>query len=138
MAETHGGGRPYEGIVQRKGNILVVEPDDLILGLLDRWLGEAGYSVAARTLRKLAANRMREAAPHLIIADVPDPRGTGELVQLLRDAYRSPILMISARFRRELSGSVEVARELGVRKILPKPFTREELLAAVGELIEST
>ena len=122
--------------MQRKGNILVIEPDDLILGLLDRWLGEAGYGVAARTLGKLAGNRMREAAPHLIIADVPEPRDAGELVQLLRDSYPSPILLISARFRRELGGSVEVARDLGVRKILPKPFTREELLAAVSDSIE--
>jgi hypothetical protein len=29
-----------------------------------------------------------------------------------------------------------LARQLGVRKILPKPFTRGELLSAVGESID--
>jgi len=124
------------GIVQRKSNILVVEPDELILGLLERWLGEAGHTVVARPLRELADNRMREGVPHLIIADIPDPRGAASLAQYLREAYPSPILIISARFRRGLGESVEVARQLGVSKVLPKPFTRKELLRAVSESIE--
>src|SRR5262245_50055095 len=34
-----------QDIVQEKGRIHVIEPDDLIRGLLERWLGEAGYTV---------------------------------------------------------------------------------------------
>jgi len=73
--------------------------------------------------------------PHLIIADIPDPREAAALVQSLREAYPSPILIVSARFRRGLGDSVEVAHELGVSKVLPKPFTRKELLGAVSESI---
>ena len=131
-------GRAFQkGTVQLKGNILVVEPDDLILGLLERWLGEAGYTVVARPLRKLAENRTREGAPHLIVANVADPRSAAPLLQSLREAYSSPILVISARFRRGLGRSMDAARRLGVHRILPKPFTRGELLAAVRESIEA-
>ncbi len=138
MAEAHGvtGRALFKGIVQPKGNILVVEPDDLILGLLERWLVEAGYTVVARTLRRLADKRMREDVPRLIIADIPAPRGAASLIQTLRDIYSSPILVISARFRRGLGESAEVASQLGVSKVLPKPFTRKELLRAVVESIE--
>jgi UDP:flavonoid glycosyltransferase YjiC (YdhE family) len=37
---------------------------------------------------------------------------------------------------RRLGGSSEAAQRLHVGKVLPKPFTREELLAAVREVVE--
>ena len=119
--------------VHRQRNILVVESDDLIRGLLERWLGEAGYVIAARTLQTLTEDRLWEGPPHLIIADVPSPLGAERLIQSVREVYPSPILIISARFRRGLGASLDVASRLGVRTILPKPFTRKELLNAVSE-----
>jgi DNA-binding response OmpR family regulator len=123
--------------VHQEGHILVVETDDLIRGLLERWLGEAGYSVAARTLRKLPASRKREGLPHLVIVDVPSPRSAEALIQSVKEVYPSPILVLSARFRRGLGASMDVASRLGVRRVLPKPFTRAELLAAVRASIEA-
>jgi len=122
--------------VHRQRNILVVESDDLIRGLLERWLGEAGYAVAARTLQTLTNDRLWEGPPHLIIADVPSPLGAERLIQSVREVYPSPILILSARFRRGLGASMDVATRLGVRKILPKPFTRKELLSAISESLE--
>jgi DNA-binding response OmpR family regulator len=114
--------------VNPRGYVVVLEEDPLIRPLLERWLGEAGYRVAAH----MAPG---EAKPALVIADVPDPRSADALVASLRE-YAAPILVISARFRRGLAGSAEAARRLGVKKVLPKPFTREELLAAVRESVE--
>ena len=119
--------------MQRQDHIVVVEPDDLIRGLLERWLGEAGYTVAVEALRDSSAPRMRHATPHLVIADVPTPRSAEGLIQFLREEYASPILIVSARLRRGLETSDEIARRLGVRRVLPKPFSRKELLTAVEE-----
>jgi CheY-like chemotaxis protein len=59
--------------VHRKDHILVVENDDLIRDLLERWLGEAGYAVVAHEAgAPAAAGRAR-----LVIADVPSPRRAG-------------------------------------------------------------
>jgi DNA-binding response OmpR family regulator len=58
------------------------------------------------------------------------------LIHSLKAAYSAPIMALSARFRRGLGSSQETARQLGVRKILPKPFTRAELLAAIREALE--
>lgn len=122
--------------MRQEGHILVVETDDLIRGLLECWLGEAGYSVAARSLRKLKpAGRIRERLPHLIIVDVPRPLSAEALIESVKEVYPSPILLLSARFRRGLGASMDVASRLGVRKVLPKPFTRAELLAAVRDSI---
>ena len=127
----------HRNIVKRKGHILVVEPDDLIRDLLGRWLSEAGYVVVFQDLHKLSEPRNGEPPPELVIADVPSPHGAPKLIQSLREVYASPILLVSARFRRGLGSSTAVARQLGVRKIVPKPFTRAELLMAVNESIEA-
>ena len=57
------------------------------------------------------------------------------------DAWLSELASLDqlsgGRFRLGLTGSTETARRLGVKKVLPKPFTRAELLAAVRESLES-
>jgi DNA-binding response OmpR family regulator len=123
--------------VQQKGQILVVEPDDLILGLLQRWLGEAGYPVVVAGAKRLARPAGVAEEPRLVIIDVPTPRAPGQLIRSVREVYASPVLLLSARLRRGTGASSFVARQLGVRKVLPKPFTRDELLAAVAESIDS-
>ena len=112
--------------MNRKGFVLIRDDDALIRDLLERWLVEAGYTVSASA----------EDTPRLVIADVPNPRRAQALIQSLRAVYPAPILALSGRFRRGLAGSAEAARRLGVEKVLPKPFTRKELLAAVDAVLE--
>ena len=103
--------------------LVVLEEDPLIRPLLERWLAEAGYQVVARA---------GEGNPALVIADLPEPKQAGERILSLQE-YAAPVLLLSARFRRGLAGSADAARRLGVKKVLPKPFTRRELLAAVRD-----
>ena len=126
-----------KAIVQQKALIVVVEPDDLILGLLERWLGEAGYSVVARASQGLPQALGEGTPPQLVIIDVPTPRSAGRIIKSVRDEYAGPILLLSATFRRGVGTSVHVAPQLGVRHVLPKPFTRRELLAAVTASIDA-
>jgi len=102
-----------------------LEKDPLIRPLLERWLRDAGYELAAAPLQEPEGLT-------LVVADVPDPKSAAALLAELQ-VYSAPILVLSARFRRGLAGSAEAARRLGVRKVLPKPFTRRELLSAVRE-----
>ena len=116
--------------VNPRDYVLVLEEDDQIRELLERWLGEAGYQV-------LAPEAARDAPPVLVIANVPEPQAAAVLIRSLQEEYAAPILILSARFRRGLAGSAEAARRLGVEKVLPKPFTRKELLAAVRETVNA-
>jgi DNA-binding response OmpR family regulator len=119
--------------VQHRNRILVIEPDDLILGLLERWLGEAGYAVIVEEAQNFRRALREEREPNLVIIDVPRPRDAGTIIQSIRQVYAGPILLLSARFRRGTSASNHVACQLGVRKVLSTPFTRGELLSSVGE-----
>lgn len=123
--------------MNRKGFIVIQEEDDLIRELLERWLSEAGYAVGLVEPKARRAKRPEE-VPRLVIVNLPSPRGSQPLIDALRQVYAAPILVLSGRFRRGLEGSAEAARRLGVgvRKVLPKPFTREEFLAAVDESLE--
>jgi len=118
--------------MRSQGYIVIVETDDLIRELLERWLGEAGYGVVLCTRDHVQA----VVKPQLVIADVSNPGSAGATIGALRAAYSAPILALSALFRRGLGGSEDAARRLDVCKVLPKPFTREELLAAVSESID--
>jgi CheY-like chemotaxis protein len=112
--------------VNQKGFVLIRDEDVLIRELLERWLGEAGYSVSP----------FADERPCLVIADMPNPRRAPPLMQSLQQVYAAPILLLSGRFRRGLAGSAEAARRLGVKRVLPKPFTRDELLLAVAASLD--
>ena len=112
-----------------RGRILIIETDDLIRELIGRWLNEADYLVAV--------DDSQASDIALVIVDVPNPAQAAAALRMLSFRYGAPILAMSGRFRRDLAASEDAARRLGVAKILPKPFTCEELLAAVFQCLDS-
>lgn len=114
----------------RNAHVVVLESDELIRELLERWLAEAGYAVRPGGTQSRGGD-----APRLVIANVSSPHDAAAFIESLQAVYAAPILLVSARFRTGLGSSAKAARQLGARKVLPKPFTRAELLAAVRESI---
>ncbi len=124
-----------ERIVMPDWKILVIEDDHLIRDLVVEWLTEAGYGV----LRGVEADLITTVGPRRIIADPFSPKRNGRvLISALRSTYpATPILLMSGWFRAGLYGCCEAARELGVRGVLSIPFSREQLLCAVSQAMES-
>jgi CheY-like chemotaxis protein len=125
------------GILKDMLTILILEEDDLIRGLLKEWLLGAGYQVQLGDPRRAPSTRPAHDKVGLIIANICMPKDQGaEGIRQLKLAYPgASIIAISARFCSSLGGSAEGARQLGVRKVLSKPFTREELLDAVRSVM---
>lgn len=117
------------GRLPNESRLLITERDDLIRGLIMRWLGEAGYV--------FAASDSRPGDIALVIADVPNPAQADAALKAIGARYGAPILVTSGRLRRDPVAATATARRLGVLGVLPKPFTCEELLAAVAECLVS-
>lgn len=119
--------------------ILILEEDDLIRGLLKEQLVGAGYPVQVADPRRPPSASPTDDNIGLIIADICMPKQQGaESIRVLKLDYPgASIIAISGRFCSSLGGSAEAARELGVHKVLPKPFTREDLLDAVRSVIDA-
>ena len=107
--------------------IAIVEPDSLICALLQRWLAEAGHRVRVVTAVTLRPTD----ALDLIVASVDSPRNAAAFVRTLQAANAAPVLLTSARFMQRPADPDRLARQVGVRAVLAKPYDRAELLAAV-------
>ena len=109
--------------------IAIIEGDELMSALLRDCLTEAGYRVRAP-----APAETEPGPPDLLIVDVYMPRSAGpEMLRKARAAHpETPIIAVSGQF---CSGSAACAEALGVKRVVPKPFKRDELLDAVRAVI---
>jgi CheY-like chemotaxis protein len=114
-------------------DIVIIEEDRLMRGLLVEWLSAAGYSVRAA---ESGDARSMETA-RLVIVDVYMPRdhGAKRLHEVKANHPQTAVIAISAQFRPGLAGSCSAADALGVRKVIAKPCSRRDLLAAVEGVI---
>lgn len=103
--------------------------------LLVEWLSAEGYPVHA--YNHLEA--LKDAEADLVIVDVFMPRhgGCAKLRSLQGARPATPMIAISGQFLTGPNGASTTARELGVRRVIGKPFTREHLLRAVRDVIGS-
>ncbi|MES2099719.1 MAG: hypothetical protein V4569_07870 [Pseudomonadota bacterium] len=108
--------------------IAVIESDLLMRELAQRWLSEAGHDVVLSSVNELGLTSGLD----LIMVDVANPRSAAERVRSLRAVHPAPLLLVSGRLRRNHDPSPTLALQLGAAAVLPKPYTREELLTAVA------
>jgi CheY-like chemotaxis protein len=117
--------------------VLVVDDNALMRGLLAEWLSEAGYRVRQAENGATALQMLRSRPAGLLITDMDMPGRDG--AQTLDEARRIlpglPVIAISGGTRDARQNWVATARKLGAAKTLAKPFERQDLLAAVEEVV---
>ena len=112
-------------------SILIVDDDARIRTLIRRTLEKAGYSVReARNGKDAIDQAVSSGHVDLFITDICMPETDGaELIRKLRRFNaNTAIIAMSGAFEGEL---LNVADLLGVKGVLRKPFTADELLEAV-------
>ena len=114
-------------------DIVIIEEDKLMRGLLAEWLSAEGYSVRATA----PGDTQVQGGADLVIVDVYMPRHEGaHRLRAVKAAHpKTPLIAISGQFRPGLVGSSSMAAALGVRQVIAKPFSRRDLLAAVHSVI---
>ena len=114
-------------------HLLVVDDDERLRALLQRYLSANGYRVSAAAGAGDARHLMKSMAFDLLILDVMMPGESGlDLTRSVRAQSQIPILMLTARGD---PADRIAGLELGADDYLPKPFEPRELLLRVGSLL---
>jgi len=114
-------------------HILVVDDDQRLRALLQRFLGENGFRVTAAADAAEARLKLGAIAFDLLVLDVTMPGETGfELTEGVRRVSDVPILLLTARGAPE--DRIE-GFERGADDYLPKPFDPRELLLRVRAML---
>ena len=114
-------------------HLLVVDDDERLRALLQRYLSSNGFRVSAAANAADARALMKSMAFDLLILDVMMPGESGfELTKSVRANSSVPILMLTAKGEAEdrIKGL-----EHGADDYLPKPFEPRELLLRLGALL---
>src|SRR5260221_10741778 len=117
-------------------DILVVDDDALMRGLLAEWLSEAGYRVRQAGTGTAALQMLRSRPAGVLITDMDMPGRDG--AQTLGEARRMlpelAVIAISRGTRRGRQNRGATARERGAAKTPAQPFPPQDLLAALQEI----
>jgi two-component system, chemotaxis family, chemotaxis protein CheY len=118
-------------------SILVIEDEPETRRMLKETLAGAGYQVAAAADGQEASAAFRANAPDLVVTDIYMPNKDGlEVIMELRARFpRTRIIAISGQVTTK--NMLPVASTLGAARAIPKPFTPDELLQAVQEVLQA-
>ena len=113
--------------------VLLIEDDSRLAGMVETYLGEAGYIVARVPDGRSGVERHKEGGFDLVVLDLmlPDIDGL-EVCRMIRARADTPILMLTARG--DAMDRV-VGLEMGADDYLPKPFEPRELLARMKAIL---
>ena len=113
--------------------VLVVDADAALRGLLEEWMGACGCEL---TYACTGGDRV-PGGFDLMIVDVAFPRQDGPalLRRLSEEHPGTPIVALSPTFFGSVARAGALARTLGAARVLPKPVSREALLAAARQLL---
>lgn len=117
--------------------ILVVDDDDQLRAALKRFLEKEGFQVIDASNGAAGLEILNKDPVDLVFTDIfmPEREGIGMIMELQQDIPDVKIIAISGGGNVESVDFLELAGNLGAHKVFQKPFTHEELLAAVQELL---
>lgn len=117
--------------------ILLVEDDPSVARLLHRALSAFGHDVTQAADGREALLKWDEARPDVVVTDIHMPGMDGlELIHALH--HRAPevrIVAISGGGSRGTMLHLATAEKFGAQKVLAKPFSTSELVAAVDSVL---
>ena len=114
--------------------ILLIDDDQQFRDMLTQMLERDGHRVSVAGDGEEGLRLVRSLRPELIITDILMPKmdGIETIVALGKEGVATPIIAISGG-RRSISPefNLESASLMGVKAVLPKPFGRDALRAAI-------
>lgn len=116
--------------------IMVVDNEINILNLCLNFLSESDYSFLGVTGAEEALREVERTTVHMIITDLkmPDMDGEKFVRELRKRNINIPVLFMTSKDSVEKYKNIKT--ELDLKGIILKPFTRDELVGAIGAIIK--
>lgn len=115
--------------------ILIIDDDESLRDALRRTLHKEGYTIMEASEGRGGLKQLDRSPVDLILLDMfmPDKDGLETIGELRRTHPEIRIIAMSGGGFKGTVDVLPVAKKLGARRTLSKPFTRELLLEAVRE-----
>ncbi|MCK5227068.1 MAG: response regulator [Desulfobulbaceae bacterium] len=117
--------------------ILVIDDEVEVLLMLRQILELHKHQVVSAANGEKGAELFRDSPTDLIITDMimPEKSGIETIVELVKEFPEVKIIAISGGGAIEPERYLSLAENLGAKQTLPKPFTHEELMNAVNDVL---
>ena len=117
--------------------ILIIDDNPDVLNALHHVLAEEGHDVAYAPTSAEGIRLHHENPFDLILTDIvmPDKEGISTIIELRKEFPRLRIIAMSGGGDFEPYGYLDIARRVGADRTIPKPFSRQELLEAVNDVL---
>ncbi|RKZ17352.1 response regulator [bacterium] len=119
-------------------SILIIEDDNEVREFLESVLTRAGYQTHTAANGREGVQVFRTGNFDLVITDIimPEKDGIETIMDMKRERSDLRVLAISGGGRAEPDNYLESARLLGADATMKKPFTNQEIIATVKQLLE--
>lgn len=117
--------------------ILIIDDDEQIRSLLRQMLERAGHQIIDAGNGVEGMQIFRAETPDLVITDLimPEKEGIETLTELRREFPTVPVIAMSGGGRLGTRDYLPIAKQLGARRTIAKPFSRDEMLEAVKSVL---
>lgn len=118
-------------------DILFVDDDREIAGVMTEYLRRCGYSAEAAADGQIALRTLQRRPVALVVTDILMPQVDGyELIMKLKQTpHRPRIIAMSGNPSKIGLDFLKSAQQLGADRVLPKPFVPQALLKLVQEIL---
>lgn len=118
--------------------VLIADDEESIRALIEHWLRAAKHVVVTAGSATEAIAALQQRSFDLVITDVLMPDGDGlDLITALKQAQPAARVLAMSGGGRYMEGDdcLRMARGLGARAIVMKPFNWEQLSASIAEAL---
>lgn len=120
-------------------NILIAEDDQELLDVLALTLRDAGHTITAARDGQEAVGLLKDNEFEILITDIvmPNKEGIETIMDVRRQWPEIKIVAMSGGGFQTAQQYLDIAHKLGAAAILPKPFHRDQILAALDQILGS-
>jgi DNA-binding response OmpR family regulator len=118
-------------------HLLLIDDDELFRPMLRENLEQMGYTVTEARNGQEGLEKYASAPADLVLTDIimPDKEGIETIVELRKKWPGVKIIAMSGGGRLTAASYLNVAQKLGAGCVLSKPFSTDELSAAINKLL---